>query len=88
MPQQQFPESVYNKAKQSAEQALSAFVAASIAFFGLDPRRASLHLDVDIDMEKLEAKGSLAHPQDIEVSIYYTTDGEPTKGEPEGADYA
>ncbi len=77
MPESQFSESVYNQAKRAAENALAGFVAASIAFLGLDPRRASLHFDIAVDVDKLEAKGTLVHPQDIEVSIYYTTDGEP-----------
>lgn len=57
-------------------------MAASIGLFGLDPRRASLRVDIAVDVDKLEAKGAIVHPRDIEVSIYYSTGGNP-EGDPE-----
>jgi len=58
-------------------------VAASIGLFGLDPRRASLRVDFEVDLDKLEAKGAIVHPRDIEVSIYYGTGGDPEGETPE-----
>jgi len=68
---------LFNQAKAAAESALSAFVAAAIGFLKLDPRRASLQFDIAVDKNKLDAEASMIYPEDIEVTIYYTTDGEP-----------
>lgn len=68
---------IFQQAKSAAEHALSGFVVASIYYLGLDPRRASLRFDIRVDQEKLDAEASVIHPQDVEVSIFYTTDGDP-----------
>lgn len=70
-------ETIWQQAKSAAEHALSGFVVASIYYLGLDPRQASLHFDIAIDKDKLDAEASVIHPRDVEVSIFYTTDGEP-----------
>jgi len=70
-------ETAFEQAKAFAEQAISTFVVASIYYLGLDPRKASLHFDIAIDRDKLDAKASVLHPRDVEVSVFYTTDGDP-----------
>lgn len=70
-------QTVFQQAKAAAEHALSAFVVASIYYLGLDPREASLRFDIAVNKDKLDAEASVIHPKDVEVSIFYTTDGEP-----------
>jgi len=68
---------LFNQAKAAAESALSAFVAAAIGFLKLDPRRASLQFDIGVEKDVLDAEATMVYPEDVEVSIYYTTHGEP-----------
>ena len=85
-PDSSYTGQIFAKARQMAEKAMAGFVVASIYYLGIDPREASIEIEVSVDSEKIDGRASAVHPSDVHVSLFYTSDSETGSGPGDGSE--